>query len=194
MNTVWFEGGTLMGGNSDPYGFIANLDELAPGWSVPNCHALILGAGGAARSAAFALRSRGAAVALANRTVTRAAELAAHFGVHVQAFGFDALPSLLAHADLVVNCTSLGMVGKPPLDVDLGPLKPGAVVYDVVYVPLETPLLSQARACGHRVVDGLGMLLHQAGFGFEKWFGAMPKVTPELRAIVESDIHAKSRT
>ena len=102
--------------------------------------------------------------------------------------GFDALPALLVGADLLVNCTSLGMVGKPPLEIDLGPLKASAVVYDVVYVPRETKLLAQARARGHRIVDGLGMLLHQAGFGFEKWFGVLPKVTRELRALVEADI------
>ena len=97
---------------------------------------------------------------------------------------------LLPGADLLVHCTSLGMAGKPPLPIDLAPLKRSAVVYDVVYVPLETALLAAARARGHRTVDGLGMLLQQAGFGFEKWFGAMPAVTPELRALVEADIRA----
>jgi shikimate dehydrogenase len=188
VNTVWYEGGRLMGSNSDPHGFIANLDELAPGWYVPKCRAVVLGAGGAARSAAYALLERGAELALVNRTVERAAALAAHFGVHVSAHGVDSLEPLLGDADLLVNCTSLGMVGKPSLEIDLGPLKSSAVVYDVVYVPLETQLLAQARARGNRVVDGLGMLLHQAGFGFQKWFGVLPKVTRELRAIVEADI------
>ena len=188
VNTVWYEGTRLNGSNSDPHGFIANLDELAPGWDVAGCRVVILGAGGAARSAAYALLERGANVALANRTVERAAALAAHFGAHVSGHGVDTLPSLLGSADLLVNCTSLGMVGKPPLAVDLAPLKASAVVYDVVYVPLETPLLAQARARGHRIVDGLGMLLHQAGFGFQKWFGVMPTVTRELRALVEADI------
>ena len=177
-----------MGSNSDPHGFIANLDELASGWDVAGCRVVILGAGGAARSAAYALLERGANVALANRTVERAAALAAHFGAHVSGHSVDALPALLGSADLLVNCTSLGMVGKPPLAIDLEPLKASAVVYDVVYVPLETPLLAQARARGHRIVDGLGMLLHQAGFGFQKWFGVMPTVTRELRAMVEADI------
>jgi len=188
VNTVWYEGSRLMGSNSDPHGFIANLDELAPGWDVPGCRAVVLGAGGAARSAAYALLERGAEVAIANRTVERADALAAHFGAHVRGHGFNALPALRADADLLVNCTPLGMVGKPPLAIDLGPLKASAVVYDVVYVPLETPLLAQARARGNRIVDGLGMLLHQAGFGFQKWFGVLPKVTPELRALVEADI------
>jgi shikimate dehydrogenase len=136
----------------------------------------------------FALVGRGADVSLANRTLGRAQVLADHFGVHVRGHDFDALPALLENADLLVNCTSLGMIGKPPLEIDLAPLKPSASVYDVVYVPLKTPLLAQARAGGHRTVDGLGMLLHQAGFGFQKWFGVMPKVTPELRALVEADI------
>jgi shikimate dehydrogenase len=188
VNTVWYEGTLLMGSNSDPHGFIANLDELAAGWDAPGCRAVVLGAGGAARSAVHALLERAAEVALANRTVERAGALAAHFGAHVSGHGFDHLPALLADADLLVNCTSLGMTGKPPLEIDLGPLKKSAVVYDVVYVPLETALLAQARARGHRVVDGLGMLLHQAGFGFQKWFGVMPKVSRELRAIVEADI------
>ncbi|HET7032671.1 MAG TPA: shikimate dehydrogenase [Casimicrobiaceae bacterium] len=188
VNTVWYEDARLMGSNSDPHGFIANLDELAPGWDVPGCRVVVLGAGGAARSAAYALLERGAEVALANRTVERAAALAAHFGARVSGYGFDALPALLGSTDVLVNCTSLGMVGKPPLAIDLDPLKPSAVVYDVVYVPLETPLLAQARARGQRIVDGLGMLLHQAGFGFQKWFGVLPQVTRELRALVEADI------
>jgi shikimate dehydrogenase len=192
VNTVWFEGDTLMGGNSDPHGFVANLDEQAPGWDAPGCRAVVLGAGGAARSAAYAFLRRGVDVSLANRHVERARELAAHFGAHVRAYDCAALPALLANADIFVNCTPLGMVGKPPLDIDLGSLPVEAVVCDVVYVPLETPLLARARARGHRTVDGLGMLLHQAGFGFEKWFGAMPAVTRDLRVLIETDIQAKA--
>jgi shikimate dehydrogenase len=154
--------------------------------------AVILGAGGAARSAAYALATRGLTVVVVNRTVERARSLAADFGPRVSGHGYETLPQLLPEADLLVNCTSLGMVGKPPLEVDIAALKPSAVVYDVVYVPLETGLLAAARARGHRVVDGLGMLLQQAGFGFRKWFGAAPSVTPELRAMVEADIRAKT--
>ena len=190
VNTLWHEGGKLMGGNSDTHGFIANLDERAPGWDVPACHAVVLGAGGAGRSAVYALRQRGAEVHVVNRTLARAQELAAKFGA--KAHGFEAVPALLRDADVLVNCTSLGLAGKPPLQVDLAPLKRGAVVYDVVYVPLETALLDAARKRGHRTVDGLGMLLQQAGFGFRKWFGGDPKVTPELRAMVEADIVAKT--
>jgi len=192
VNTLWLEKGRLMGGNSDTHGFIANLDDRAPGWDVPDGRAVILGAGGAARSAAYALATRGLTVLVVNRTVERAHNLAADFGPRVSGHGYDALPQLLPEADLLVNCTSLGMVGKPPLEVDIAALKPSAVVYDVVYVPLETGLLAAARARGHRVVDGLGMLLQQAGFGFRKWFGATPQVTAELRAIIELDIRAKT--
>ncbi len=193
VNTMWLESGRLRGGNSDTHGFVANLDDRAPGWDVRGGTAVVLGAGGAARSAAYALLQRGLRVALANRTQQRAEELAAHYGPPVEAaHGYEALPRLLPEADLLVNCTSLGMVGKPALEIDLGPLKPSAVVYDIVYVPLETALLVAARKRGHRTVDGLGMLLQQAGFGFQRWFGAAPQVTAELRAMVEADIVAKT--
>jgi len=192
VNTVWLENGVLNGGNSDTHGFISNLDDRAPGWNVPGCRAVVLGAGGAARSAVYALASRGVEVAIVNRTHGRAQELVRQFGARASAHETAGLPRLLASADLLVNCTSCGMTGKPPLEIDLAPLKAGAVVYDVIYVPLETGLLEQARRRGHRAVDGLGMLLQQAGFGFRKWFGGDPKVTPELRALVEADIRAKT--
>jgi shikimate dehydrogenase len=190
VNVLWAENGKLFGGNSDTHGFIANLDERAPGWQVPNCRAVILGAGGSARAAVYMLKQRGVEVDIVNRTLPRAQELAARFGA--RAHGWDGLPRLLATADLLVNCTSLGMAGKEPLQIDLAPLKRGAVVYDVIYVPLETALLAAARQHGHRTVDGLGMLLHQAGFGFRKWFGGNPQVTPQLRAMLQADIVAKT--
>lgn len=192
VNTVWLEGGKLIGGNSDAHGFIANLDERAPGWDVPGCRALVLGAGGAARAAVHALIGRGVEVSLVNRTPARAAELAARFGHRARARAMHEIAGLLPAADLLVNCTACGMAGKPGLAIDLDPLKRSAVVCDIVYVPLETDLLASARRRGHRAVDGLGMLLHQAGFGFRKWFGAAPEVTPELRALVEADIRAAS--
>jgi shikimate dehydrogenase len=192
VNTIWLENERLRGGNSDTHGFVANLDDRAPGWDAPGGTAVVLGAGGAARSAAYTLMKRGLSVALVNRTRQRAEDLAAHYGPPVRAYGDEALPRLLAGADLLVNCTSLGMTGKPALQIDLGPLKPSAVVYDVVYVPLETALLAAARARGHRTVDGLGMLLQQAGFGFRKWFGGEPKVTTELRELIAADIVAKT--
>jgi len=190
VNVLWSERGRLMGGNSDTHGFIANLDERAPGWKVPGCRAVVLGAGGAARSAVYMLKERGAEVDIVNRTLPRAEELAKRFGARAHAMG--EAPRLLASADLLVNCTSLGMAGKEPLTIDLAPLKRGAVVYDVIYVPLETALLKAARARGHRTLDGLGMLLHQAGYGFRKWFGGEPRVTAELRAMLEADIVAKT--
>ncbi len=193
VNTIWYEGDTICGGNSDAHGFIASLDEYAPGWDVANARAVVLGAGGAAHAAAYALHARGIAVAVVNRTMDRARDLATRFGRGVSAHPPADLPRLLAAADVLANCTSLGMVGEPPLVLDLSPLKRSAVVADAVYVPLETGLLVAAASRGHRIVDGLGMLLHQAGYGFHKWFGAMPDVTPELRAMIEADIHAKTR-
>jgi len=190
VNVLWSENGRLTGGNSDTHGFIANLDERAPGWKVSGCRAVVLGAGGAARSAVYMLKERGAEVDIVNRTLPRAQELAKRFGARAHAM--TEVPRLLASADLLVNCTSLGMAGKEPLNIDLAPLKPSAVVYDVIYVPLETALLKAARARGHRTVDGLGMLLHQAGYGFRKWFGGEPRVTPELRTMLEADIAAKT--
>lgn len=190
VNTLWLESGKLMGGNSDVHGFIANLDDRAPGWNVAGCRALVLGAGGASRSAVYAFQQRGIEVHVVNRTLARAQELAQRFGVNAHAW--NDLAKLLPQADVLVNCTSLGMTGKEALQVDLGPLNRSAVVYDIVYVPLETALLAQARQRGHRTVDGLGMLLQQAGFGFRKWFGGDPRVMPELRQIVEADILAKS--
>jgi len=192
VNTLWLEDGKLVGGNSDTHGFITNLDASAPGWQVPGARAVVLGAGGSARSAAYAFATRGVEVSLVNRTLARAEELATHFGAPVHARRIEELPKLLEQADVLVNCTSCGMVGKPRLEIDLAPLKRSAVVYDVVYVPLETELLETAKARSHRTVDGLGMLLQQAGFGFQKWFGQSPSVTPELRAMLEADIRAKT--
>ncbi len=194
VNVLWLENGKLMGGNSDTHGFIANLDDRAPGWNVPGCRAVVLGAGGAGRSAVYTLRQRGVEVHLVNRTVARAEELANRFGPGVHPHGWQAVAELLPKADLLVNCTSLGLAGKAPLEIDLGPLKKSAVVYDVIYVPLETRLLAQARKRGQRTVDGLGMLLQQAGYGFRKWFGGSPQLTGELRAMLEADIVARTPT
>lgn len=191
VNTIWWEDGRLVGGNTDGIGFLGNLDELAPGWDRDAERAVVIGAGGAARAAAYGLGARRLSVALCNRTVSTAQDLAARFG-GMTGHGLDALPALMRDADLLVNTTSLGMAGKPPLEVDLSTLKPGAVVCDVVYVPLETGLLKAAKARGHRTVDGLGMLLHQAGEGFRHWFGQAPEVTRELRTLLIDDIRAKT--
>ncbi len=191
VNTIWWEGDSLVGGNTDWIGVLGNLDELAPGWDAGGGKAVVIGAGGAARAAAYALKSRGMSVALANRTVGKAEGLAEHFG-GMTGHGMDALPGLMRDADMLVNTTSLGMHGSPTLELDLTTLKPSAMVHDVIYVPLETDLLKQAKARGHRTVDGLGMLLHQAVEGFRHWFDVTPVVTPELRQMLIDDIRAKT--
>lgn len=191
VNTIWWADGQLVGGNTDWIGFLGNLDELVPGWDSGAKRAVIIGAGGAARAAAYGLKSRGLTVSLCNRTVSKAAEIAAHLG-GMSGHGLDALPEQMKEADILVNATSLGMLGKPPLEVDLTPLKPGAVVYDVIYVPLETDILKDAKSRGHRTLDGLGMLLHQAVEGFRHWFGQTPEVTKDLRALLIDDIRAKT--
>lgn len=192
VNTIWREDGTLVGGNSDVVGFLASLDERAPGWSDGKGRAVVLGAGGAARAVVQGLLGRGLAVTLLNRTVENAEALARNFGPKVTVAAWTNAGAALAGADLLVNTTSLGMAGKPALEIDLRPLPPTAVVCDIVYVPLETRLLSAAAARGLRCVDGLGMLLHQGVMGFEKWFGVRPAVTAELRALIEADIRAKT--
>ena len=189
VNTVWYENGALVGGNTDWLGIVLSLDAIAPGWD--KGRALVLGAGGAARAATYGFRQRGLSVSLVNRTLARAEQLAANFpGVTVH--GYDALPRLMADADVLINTTSLGQAGNPPLEIDLTNLKRSAIVYDVIYVPLETGLLKAARRAGHRTVDGLSMLLYQAVPGFAHWFGVTPTVTAEQRAILEADIRAKS--
>jgi shikimate dehydrogenase len=188
VNAVWYVDGQLVGSNTDVHGFLAHLDNSVPGWDTAAHRAVILGAGGAARAAVHGLLGRGLGVALVNRTVSRARDLASHFSMRPSVHAFDELPELLAEADLLVNATSLGMAGKPALALDLGPLRQPAIVYDIVYVPLETELLRLARQRGHRTVDGLGMLLHQAVPAFGRWFGVTPRVTPELRSLIEADI------
>jgi shikimate dehydrogenase len=192
VNTVWYEDGELIGGNSDVHGFLANMDECVAGWDARGGRAVVIGAGGAGHAAAYALIERGFTVALVNRTARHAQDLASRFGPKVVAHATNEIASLLPDADLLVNCTSCGMPGKPDLAIDIASLKGSAIVCDMVYVPLKTSLLVNARTRGHRTVDGLGMLLQQAGFGFEKWFGVMPAVTPALRALVEADIRARS--
>ncbi|MFK8254054.1 shikimate dehydrogenase [Ancylobacter terrae] len=194
VNTLWLENGRLVGANTDQHGFLANLDAGAPGWDTRATAAVVLGAGGAARAIVHGLLARGIArVAVVNRTPERAQALRARFGSGVEPAGWDDLPQLLAGAGLLVNTTSLGMKGQPPLDIDLSPLPADAVVSDAVYVPLETPLIRAARARGLATVDGLGMLLHQAVPGFERWFGIRPEVTTELRDLAVADLAAKGQ-
>jgi len=187
-NTLWYADGELRSTNTDVEGFINNLDACAPGWDRVD-DVLVLGAGGSSRAVVFGLTERGIKrVYLANRTLTRAQALAEQFGAHVLPVAWDGIGELLLRAELLVNTTSLGMYGQPALDIDIGLLPLHAVVADLVYVPLETALLSSARARGLKIADGLGMLLHQAVRGFELWFGQRPEVTPELRALIESDL------
>lgn len=191
VNTLWREDGALWGDNTDVVGFLANLDEGAPAWRRTAGTAVVVGAGGAARAIIHALLSHGLErVAIVNRAAGRAEALTARFGRRTTAASWRELPHWLARADLLVNATTLGMAGQGPLTIDLAPMKTTAVVCDIVYIPLATPLIGAARRRGLRAVGGLGMLLHQAAPGFERWFGARPRVTQELRALVEADILA----
>ena len=191
LNTLWLEGGVLVGANTDVPGFLANLDETVGGWDKRTGPAVVLGAGGAARAIVHALLSRGFnPVHVVNRSPQRPRQIAAAFGERVLPAAWSDVPRLLAGARLLVNTTTLGMDGQPPLKIDLAPLPGDAVVNDIVYVPAETELLAAARGRGLRTVGGLGMLLHQAVPGFERWFGQRPQVTPELRAAVEKSIAA----
>jgi shikimate dehydrogenase len=187
-NTLYFVNGSLHSTNTDVEGFIGNLDASAPGWNA-NGEAVVLGAGGSARAVVFGLAERGVArIYLVNRSRDRAQALAQPYGDRVRVIGWDDLGAVLPKAGLVVNTTSLGMKGQPPLPLDVSALRPDATIADLVYVPLETELLKAAKTRGLRTADGLGMLLHQAVRGFELWFGKRPQVTPELRALVEADL------
>ena len=191
VNTLWIEAGKLCGDNTDCTGFLGALDQDAPEWDRNPGTALVLGAGGAARAIVHALQLRKMTrIFLVNRTRENAEKLAADFGTPVEVVDFEDLPDAMAIAQLLVNTTSLGMRGQPPLTLDLTPLPPHAIVSDIVYVPLETSLVMAAKTRGLRAVSGIGMLLHQAVPGFERWFGKKPRVTAELRGLVEADILA----
>lgn len=177
--------GGVLGRNTDAFGFMASLREGAPGWRADAGAAVVLGAGGAARAVVAALSEAGVReIRVVNRTIERARELARAMDSVVVARPWAERAEALAGAALVVNTTSLGMRGQPPLDLDLAPLPATATVADIVYAPLETPLLKAARARGLAGVDGLGMLLHQGRPAFAAWFGVEPTVTPALRAAV----------
>lgn len=191
VNTLWLENGKLCGGNTDAYGFAANLDALAPDWDNADT-ALVLGAGGAGRAIVHALQKRGfSRIAIVNRTLSRAEELASHFGKGVSAHGWDAAQRVVKEAGLIVNTTSLGMSGHGEAEefpLDLSEAQKSAVATDIVYIPLKTPFLAKAEAAGLKTVDGLGMLLHQAVPGFERWFGKRPQVTEALRSYILDDM------
>jgi shikimate dehydrogenase len=192
-NTLWLDEGILRGMNTDVVGFLANLDAESPGWDATIDVVTVLGAGGAARAIVYALLERGAAeVRLVNRTLARAEEIAGLFGPKVKPMAWTQREAALIGSSCLVNTTSLGMKGQPPLDLSLDSLPERALVTDIVYVPLKTPILALAREQGRPTVDGLGMLLHQAVPGFERWFGQRPTVTPALRQVVEADILAKT--
>ena len=185
-NTLTFIGdGRVQADNTDGVGFLANIRQNLPGWSASSGPALVLGAGGAAKAIVSALIQDGAPrVMVVNRTRPRADALRDQFGARVEPQVWTRISDLVADAALVVNTTSLGMVGQPPLSVDLSRLSRLSVVTDIVYKPLETELLRQAREMGCETVDGLGMLLHQAVPGFERWFGYTPTVDDDLRRAV----------
>lgn len=189
VNTIWHENGRLRGDNTDASGFIDHLDASVPGWSRRVDTALLLGAGGAARAVAHGLLTRGIGrIVIANRGRDRAEVLAEALGATLAVRDWAERDALVGEVDLIVNTTSLGMKGQPPLDLNLAALRPGAIVDDLVYVPLKTALLAEAERRGGVPVDGLGMLLHQAVPGFSRWFGLTPSVTPALRAKLEADI------
>ena len=185
INTVFVEDGRLKATNTDGYGFITNLKTGAPKFEATAGPAVVLGAGGAARAVCVALQDAGVPdICIINRTTTRAEALARDLGERMSTVPWSDRTQRLKTANLLVNTTTLGMKGQGPLEIDLENLSPTATVNDIVYVPLDTPLLAAARARGNVVVDGLGMLLYQAQPGFEGWFGKRPAVTPALREAV----------
>jgi shikimate dehydrogenase len=187
-NTLTFTAqGLIQADNTDGSGFLASIRQSIPGWSAASGPALVLGGGGAAKAVVWALLSDGAPVVhVANRTRARADGLRDQFGARVVPQDWTAISALVRECDLIVNTTSLGMQGQPPLSVDLTGVRPLTVVTDIVYVPLKTELLQQAEDLGCQTVDGLGMLLHQAVPGFERWFNYTPLVDDDLRAAVLS--------
>ena len=194
VNTLWRQDGRLWGDNTDVAGFLANLDEAAPGWAEGEKSAVVIGAGGAARAIVYALISRGfERVAVVNRTHARAEALAAHFGGSTTAVPWADLRRELAEADLLVNASTLGMIGQPPLTIELSALPQHAVVTDAVYVPLRTPLIEAASARGLRVAEGLGMLLHQAAPAFARWFGRRPARDASVACAGRSRSHRDLR-
>jgi len=192
-NTLWLDAtGQLRSTNTDVEGFLGNLDACAPDWSDGLRRAVVLGAGGAARAVVYALIERGITdIAVINRSRDRAEALRQRLSAGLRVLSWDERDLALGDADLLVNTTTLGMYGQPELALAVERLPAHAIVSDLVYVPLLTPLLAAAKARRLRSSDGLGMLLHQAVRGFALWFGQKPEVTPELRALVEADLSAR---
>ncbi len=181
--------GSLSGYNKDGFGFVENLKDGKADWRADEGPVAVLGAGGGARSVVASLIDEGATeIRLVNRTRARADELAASFGAKVLVQDWSERHAALAGTALVVNTTNQGMAGQAPLDLDLGALPQRTLVCDIIYNPLRTKLLSDARARGNPTINGLGMLLHQARPAFQAWWGVLPEITPELRAAVEATI------
>ena len=181
--------GSLEGRNTDVFGYLESIRETQPAWRADRGPAVVLGAGGGARAVLVGLIDQGAReIRLVNRTLARAEALARELGGPIKALAWDKRQAALDGAAMLVNTTNQGMVGEPPLDLPLDTLPQSALVCDIVYIPRETRLLAAARKRGNPTVDGLGMLLHQARPAFRAWFGIMPEVTPELRAMIEATI------
>jgi len=188
-NTLWGENGRVRATNTDAHGFLANLQAAFPDWQSAPGAPFVIGAGGAARAIIYALKGAGCErIRLTNRSPERARELAAYFGPAVEVVDWQERAARLGDVSLLVNTTTQGMAGQPPLGLPLAALPKAAIVYDLIYVPLRTPLMMDAEARGLASLGGLGMLLHQAGVGFEHWFGRRPEVTEELFKLVAADI------
>lgn len=189
VNTVFVREGKVFGTNTDGEGFLNSLYTSAPHVSLGNSRAVVLGAGGASLAVVNAILEQGASeVVVANRTIDKAHALRQRFGSRVVPLEWERIADQLSECSLLVNTTSLGMTGQPGIELDLSRLSPSAVVSDIVYTPLRTKLLQDAARRGNPVVEGLGMLLHQAVRGFSLWFGVTPEVTSELHALVARDI------
>lgn len=188
INTVVVQDdGTLSGCNNDGFGYIQSLRDAQPGWRADAGPVTVLGAGGAARAVIVGLAEQGAReIRLTNRSWDKARAMADEFGAPVRAVPWEQRHEALADIALLVNTTSQGMQGQDPLDLSLQQLPAHCLVSDIVYIPLETPLLTAARLRGNPTVNGLGMLLNQARPAFKAWFGVMPEITPELLRVVSA--------
>ena len=192
-NTLWLDGATLCASNTDAYGYMTYLNACAPQWSKRDAPIVVMGAGGAARAIIYGFLQAGVArVRVFNRSAARSEDLARHFGARVEACDWALRDDAVRNAAVVVNTTTLGMQGAGDTGITFASAHPDLVVSDIVYVPLESGLLAAARDRGLATVDGLGMLLHQAVPGFEKWFGVRPQVTAELYDLVRADIEGRS--
>jgi shikimate dehydrogenase len=189
VNTLYLKNGEIRGANTDGEGFGAHLQQSHPAFQIKGSHIVVIGAGGAAKAIIGTLLDKGAKeILLVNRSVDRVKSIQDQFGAEIKYLGNAPNKEALRNCHLLVNTTSLGMQGQPPLHITLDTLNPQAIVADIVYVPLETEFLKRAKARGNPTLSGLGMLLHQAVRGFELWFGVRPEVTPELHDLVVADL------